>query len=218
MIIKIGKASDNDYVIDNPFVSRHHARLIREKDGALVLEDVGSANGTFINGCEIAKKRISSTDEIRLGKDYILEIAEVLKCNNDYTEEFAALKKVYDDYIQEKVKIQSVNQFKTRIFQSIPFALIGVIGTVVGFFGGGIFEWYGKIGLLIVILAPSIGIYLGAKQAARIPDQLQKLSNQFKIDYVCPKCGTFLGEIPWESLHNRKQCPVQSCKAKWADE
>jgi rubrerythrin len=58
-----------------------------------------------------------------------------------------------------------------------------------------------------------IGIYMGAKQAAKAPKMLQDLANQFKIDYVCPKCGTFLGEIPWESLANKKQCP--SCKARW---
>ena len=119
----------------------------------------------------------------------MLNISEALKSNNDYSEEFAALKQVYDNYIQAKVKIHSSNQFKTRLFQSLPFALPGVVGVVVG-----------------------------AKQSAKIPQLLQDLTNQFKIDYVCPKCGTFLGEIPWESLRNRKQCPMPSCKAKWVSE
>jgi hypothetical protein len=64
-------------------------------------------------------------------------LSEVLKYNNDYSDEFAALKKVYDDYIQAKVKIQSSNQFKTRLFQSLPFALPGIVGVVIGFLGKG---------------------------------------------------------------------------------
>ena len=47
--VLIGRRSDNDVVIDEPQISRHHARLVRA-DGALYLEDLASANGTFIDG------------------------------------------------------------------------------------------------------------------------------------------------------------------------
>ena len=215
MIITIGKANDNVYVADDSQVSRHHARLVSEPDGSWLLEDLDSTNGTFVNEAQIARKLISKSDQIRLGEHFTLTLSDLLKAGNDYSEEFAKLKTVYDHYIQEKVRIQSSNQFKTRLMQSLPFALPGVIGVVVGFLGKGSPTLFG-LSLLITIVAPTVGIYLGAKQAAKIPMQLQALANQFKIDYVCPKCGTFLGEIPWESLLNRKQCPVSSCKAKWA--
>lgn len=217
MIITIGKAADNDFVVDDPHVSRHHARLIREPDGSLVLEDAGSTNGTFVNEIQVVRKHVVPTDTIRLGDRYILPIAEALKSGNDYSEEFAALKEVYERYISDKVRIQSSNQFKTRLLQSLPFALPGVIGVVAGFFGKGSPGLFG-ISLFIAICAPTIGIYLGAKQAAKIPRQLQEIANRFKIDYVCPKCGTFLGEIPWESLRNRKRCSVPGCGAKWVSD
>ena len=217
MIIRIGKASDNDFVVNDPHVSRYHAKLIREGGGCWLLEDLGSTNGTFVNGAQIIKKHVTPSDKIRLGDHYVLNISEALKSNNDYSEEFAALKQIYDDYIQAKVKIQSSNQFKTRLFQSLPFALPGVVGVVIGFLGKGSPELFG-LSLFITICAPTVGIYLGAKQSAKIPQLLQDLTNQFKIDYVCPKCGTFLAEIPWESLRNRKQCPMPSCKAKWVSE
>ncbi|WP_102408728.1 FHA domain-containing protein [Parabacteroides bouchesdurhonensis] len=217
MVIKIGKSDDNDFIIDDPHVSRHHARLLHETDGYWFLEDAGSTNGTFVNGSQIIKKRVTPTDIVKLGSDYSIAVSDILKYNNDYSEEFAALKKVYDDYIQAKVKIQSSNQFKTRLFQSLPFALTGIVGVIIGFLGKGSSELL-IISLFITICAPTIGIYLGAKQSAKIPQQLQDIANQFKIDYVCPKCGTFLGEIPWESLRNRKQCPVSSCKAKWVND
>ena len=216
MIIKIGKAVDNNFIVNDPHVSRHHAQLIHKEEG-WILEELNSTNGTFVNGVQIVKKYVALTDTIKLGDNYVLDISEVLKFNNDYSEEFLALKKVYDNYIQEKVRIQSANQFKTRIFQSLPFALPGIIGIIIGFLGERN-PLLLVVSLFIAICAPTIGIYLGAKQSAKIPLLLQDLVNQFKIDYVCPKCGTFLGEVPWESLRNRKQCPVSSCKAKWVSE
>ena len=217
MIIKIGKADDNDFIVNDPHVSRHHARLLREDHDYWLLEDLGSTNGTFVNGHQIVKKRVALNDIVRLGDNYTLKIAEALKSNNDYSEEFAALKQVYDTYIQAKVKIQSSNQFKTRLLQSMPFALLGIIGVMVGFLGKSNPELFG-ISLFITICAPTVGIYLGAKQSAKTPQLLQDIATQFKIDYVCPKCGTFLGEIPWESLRNKKQCPIPTCKAKWVSE
>ena len=216
-MITIGKANDNEYVVNDPSVSRHHAQLTYEEEGHWILEDLGSTNGTFVNEIQIARKQVTSKDVIKLGDSYVLNLAEVLKANNDYSEEFAALKQVYDNYIQAKIKIQSSNQFKTRLLQSLPFALPGIIGVLIGFSGKGSPALF-AISLFITICAPTVGIYWGAKQSAKIPKLLQDLTNQFKIDYVCPKCGTFLGEIPWESLRNRKHCPVSSCKAKWVSE
>ncbi|MDR0844647.1 MAG: FHA domain-containing protein [Tannerella sp.] len=214
MIIRIGKAEDNDFVVDDAYVSRYHAKLIRDENGTLFLEDANSTNGTFVNGDRIIRKKISASDVIKLGEQYTLNIREVLKYDNDYSEEFAALKEVYDSYIKEKIRIQSSNQFKTRLFQSLPFAFIAVAGVVIGFAGKGN---HGVliVSLLLGICTPTAGVYLGAKQSAKIPELLQNIANHFKIDYVCPKCGAFLGEIPWESLANKKQCPVSSCKAKW---
>ncbi len=216
-MIKIGKANDNDYIVTDPHVSRHHAQLIQEGNGLWLLEDLCSTNGTFVNGQQIAKKRVTSTDDIRLGDNCSVSLSDILRSKNDYSEEFAALKEVYDKYIELKVKIQSSNQFKIRLLQSLPFALPGIIGVVLSFLVKGSPLMIG-ISLFVVICAPTIGVYLGAKQSAKVPQQLQDIANQFKIDYVCPKCGTFLGEIPWESLKNRKNCPVGSCQAKWTND
>ena len=215
MIIRLGKATDNEVVADHPHVSRHHARLTRDQEGRLLLEDLGSTNGTFVNDAQVLRKYVVPTDRVRLGDASEWLVSEILKYNNDYSAEFELLKQVYDDYVDAKVKIQSANQFKTRLLQSLPFAIPGIVGVIVGFLGKGSMTWF-SVSLLITVCAPMIGIYLGAKQSARTPAQLQALANQFKIDYVCPKCGTFLGEVPWESLRNRKQCPA--CKAKWVSE
>ena len=214
MKITIGKTEDNTFVIKEPDVSRYHATLTREDNGDLLLEDLGSTNGTFVNGTQIIKKKVLAEDKVAFGTNYGLYVSELLKCDNDYSEEFTSLKSIYDKYIREKIRIQSKNQFKTRLFQSLPFALIGVFGILMNFLGK-ISNNLFVISLIIAISAPVFGIYFGARQAAKIPGLLQNLSNQFKINYVCPKCGAFLGEIPWESLQNKKKCHIPSCKAKW---
>ena len=155
------------------------------------------------------------SDKIVLGSNFLLNISEVLKSNNDYREEFAALKPVYDEFVVQKVRIQSATTFRARLFQALPFALPGIIGVVIGFSGKGSPLFLG-LSLLVAVCAPAAGVYFGAKQAAKAPQLLQDLSHQFKIDYVCPKCGNFLGEIPWESLANKKHCQAPGCKAKWS--
>jgi DNA-binding NtrC family response regulator len=50
--VSIGKATDNDVVIDEPTVSRNHLQLVRQGDRFLV-KDLGSTNGTFIDGAQV---------------------------------------------------------------------------------------------------------------------------------------------------------------------
>src|SRR5436190_23635626 len=47
--LAVGRAPDNDLVLEDVSVSRHHARLSVE-GGRLTVEDLGSANGTFVAG------------------------------------------------------------------------------------------------------------------------------------------------------------------------
>jgi len=51
-VVTIGSSSRNDVVIDDPTVSRHHAR-IELRGGELVICDLGSTNGTTVDGVRI---------------------------------------------------------------------------------------------------------------------------------------------------------------------
>ena len=48
--IRIGREQDNDIVVDNLVVSRYHAELRTTRDGSFELFDLGSQNGTFVDG------------------------------------------------------------------------------------------------------------------------------------------------------------------------
>ena len=63
----IGRAADNDVVLDDPTVSNHHARL-SWSGAALVIEDLSSANGTFVDGQAVKSVRARPGVELRCGQ------------------------------------------------------------------------------------------------------------------------------------------------------
>ena len=63
-----GRDYDAAVWIDDPSVSRHHARIV-VGEGEAILEDLGSKNGTLVNGEAIdAPTKLSDGDEIRIGR------------------------------------------------------------------------------------------------------------------------------------------------------
>jgi DNA-binding winged helix-turn-helix (wHTH) protein len=62
----IGRAPDATIQCDAAGVSRHHARIL-VCEGIATLEDLGSKNGTYLQGARITSARLSNGDEIRLG-------------------------------------------------------------------------------------------------------------------------------------------------------
>ena len=71
----IGRGADADVIVDNTAISRQHASL-ELKDGKYILSDLGSLNGTFVNGKKISSaETIELNDTIRLGK-FKLSVSE----------------------------------------------------------------------------------------------------------------------------------------------
>src|SRR3954470_425358 len=64
--VLIGRTSECDVVLYDPGVSRKHARIFGEGEGYFV-EDMGSSNGTKVNGSIIKKKLLADGDAISLG-------------------------------------------------------------------------------------------------------------------------------------------------------
>src|SRR2546423_15327236 len=63
----IGRESDADLVLEDSQVSRHHAQ-VSPGDGYATVEDLGSANGTFVNQAELhAPARLDPGDELLIG-------------------------------------------------------------------------------------------------------------------------------------------------------
>lgn len=70
---RIGRGYDNDVVVDDPYVAPNHLRVFRDEAGQLVAEDMGSVNGTFLDGNRSRSSRIviNGKDTIRIGQTTI---------------------------------------------------------------------------------------------------------------------------------------------------
>ncbi len=68
--VTIGRAPDNDIPIDNLAVSNYHARVYVEA-GSLVVEDLNSLNGLFLNDIRVERAMLKDGDAILIGKHHI---------------------------------------------------------------------------------------------------------------------------------------------------
>lgn len=66
--MQIGRSPENDVILDEPGVSRFHARLMFD-NGTLWVREAGSRNGVFVNGQRVAEHRaLSVGDVIRIAE------------------------------------------------------------------------------------------------------------------------------------------------------
>jgi hypothetical protein len=69
----IGRGKDRDLVLDAPSVSRHHARL-EARGASVIVEDLGSSNGTLLNGRRIERpEAVQEGDELAIA-DFVLRL------------------------------------------------------------------------------------------------------------------------------------------------
>lgn len=65
--LTIGRWEDNDVVVDDERVSKHHAELVRNADGTIQLFDSNSTAGTFVNGERVRSRTILHGDKLAFG-------------------------------------------------------------------------------------------------------------------------------------------------------
>jgi predicted component of type VI protein secretion system len=63
----IGRSAQSSVQVADPEVSRNHC-LLEQREGALVIRDAGSTNGTFVNGLRVGEAILASGDRVSLGR------------------------------------------------------------------------------------------------------------------------------------------------------
>jgi pSer/pThr/pTyr-binding forkhead associated (FHA) protein len=68
--LRLGRSPDNDIILRDPATSGHHARVERRGDTFWIV-DLGSTNGTLVNGEPIQEKELNSGDRVTIGQNAV---------------------------------------------------------------------------------------------------------------------------------------------------
>ncbi|MBW5485499.1 ABC transporter ATP-binding protein/permease [Streptomyces bambusae] len=78
-VLRIGRSPDSDLVLDDLQVSRRHAELVALADGGYEIVDVGSHNGTYLNGTRVTRSRIREGDIVGIGHSALCLVGDQLQ-------------------------------------------------------------------------------------------------------------------------------------------
>lgn len=218
MIFKIGRSSDNNFIIDHPTVSGLHAQIEISDQGDWTIRDMDSANGVLVNDVEVVSKKIQPNDRLQLGKyeinnqELIAKISEFKKNNQlDFSQEFNVVKEFYDEYNTKSSKLKSTYKIRPLLIRGgLTLAMMLIIF------------------LLPIKIDPSlrstlmviVGVVGGAIATLMVNDA--KLKNKLDLLYVqyskkirCPKCSFELINKSWMYWKEKGECP--KCNCSWKD-
>lgn len=199
---KIGRKPDNNYVINNPEVSKRHATLTQVSDNAFLLEDHNSTAGTRVNGVKIDRIVLGLNDEFQVASVTIKVKAIVNPPPKPAP--LPSLPSVQAIFIQtEFLKLESIwnAHKKVQTISAVTSLAITAAGTLIG-------------GTLV----PGMGALLGgtfAKLGTMIidkPEAIKVIEYEFKEKYICPKCQSHFGNTPFSDLKKQNKCPNHRCK------
>ncbi len=200
--IKIGRNSNNTIIIDNRKIGREHAELLQIAENKYIIKDLGSTNGTFVNDRRTRQAEVNERSNLQFA-DFTVDIKLLLlKLNSDdynksinYSEleelkkiisEFEKLEQVYEKYKADKRNIERKGGLKKTGLRA-GLTLIPFVGNAIGIMAGG---------------------------ALDVRKDLEELNENFKKEYVCPKCYKFFGAEPYENIQKRGYCFY--CKTKFS--
>ncbi|MCA9249234.1 MAG: FHA domain-containing protein, partial [Planctomycetales bacterium] len=84
--VLIGRDASNAIHLQDTEASRRHAEL-RRHEGAYTLTDLGSSNGTFVNGRRIESRELASGDRVQFGRSLLLYTATATRSPEDLSQE-----------------------------------------------------------------------------------------------------------------------------------
>ncbi len=70
-VTTVGRHPDSDIFLDDVTVSRRHAELVRH-DGTITVNDLGSLNGSYVNGERVDRRTLGTGDEVQIGRFKLL--------------------------------------------------------------------------------------------------------------------------------------------------
>jgi pSer/pThr/pTyr-binding forkhead associated (FHA) protein len=241
--IIVGRQGTQPFPITDPRVSRKHLKVTVKDDGKIVVEDLGSSGGTFVNNEKIIKKVVSSNTVVRLGPELNIKIADILQVPVTATPAIAksnmatnvvptttrpkapakrqeitapSTTKSYSIWHLKKIYYDYQNALDEIDYQAKSIMNKRMNSSL---YSMGAAVAGGEIGAVIRI-AGLVSTLVTTHKAKKFDAQglKKELLAQFQKDYVCPnpECHRFINITPYSLLAQHPCCPY--CKAKWTEE
>lgn len=224
MEIIVGRKGNQAFTITDMSVSGKHLKLTTLPDGNVEVEDLGSSNGTFIDGVRIIKKVVSRNTTIQLGSKYTFKVSDVFpkapqvstsQQSNSLAQpkpvpEYSIkhLRLIWDEYEETIANIREKSQQMGKK-RMIPMMLGSFSGLISAFVGPGAF-------VTIPIAVVSFIFMFKAYNEKDTSHEDTKAAKDTLINkYVCPnpECHRSLPHQDYSLLSQNTNCPY--CKCKW---
>ena len=184
-------------------ISEQHCRMDFNKE-SIRLKNLDINNFTYVNGQAVESKAITRKDKIELGGSRYPLPWEAIDAIVPPVADIRPLQQVWDEYEHQNVKLQ-VDERKFNALRSAT-GLITMAAIALSIATGGRSAWYMMLYTLAIII--SLAFFVKAyRDSSKIPQKRQELSHHFQRDYVCPHCGRFLGNQPYQLLAQNDYCP-----------
>lgn len=227
----------NTMLVQNQFTSGKHCRIFSDDAANLVyIEDLGSLNGTYVNGQQIVRYMITANDEILLGgnKGYKTTLGAILKAfeeqkKKEQSENAAEngqsvskepetieclemLRKIESDF--QKAELDANDKLSSlMMMRIIPTSLIGTLTAGAALFVPADLKTYVSIvGGIVTILVLLLALKWTSKKSRKIKEAQIKMKENLHYSYACPGCRHSLVGRPWVVLSQDKVCPY--CRKK----
>jgi len=126
----IGRAADCDISIKDSRISRHHLQIALE-GGQAIIEDLGSTNGTFVNGERVAKHVLQNGDQVHISSDTLFKFArggeaeQILLREMHQMANYDAVTGIHNKHVFEK-RIKEEFSFALRKKQPLSLLMIDI--------------------------------------------------------------------------------------------
>ena len=115
--VVIGRDATCDLQMRDIGISRAHAKIYKTSAGDSIIEDLGSTNGTYINGEQVVKRPLNDGDRVQLGRTTILKFS----LSDDLEENFQ--KQMYESAVRDGLtKMYNRQYFDERLASEFSYA------------------------------------------------------------------------------------------------
>ena len=208
-----------------PAENTAHCKIEVDSIGNLTVTNLKPQNVTYVNGTEIVSKKVKSNGTIELGKDkYSINVGTIVETAKKIVDSVLPpppaecsirhLEKVWKKYHGGNIEMAKEQQHMAAKQSLTPILTVGS-GVAVS-----VFAFISPFAMVIGIPISAYGVFLmyknyKARKNDTTIDDKEMLSADFERNYVCPKCGHFLGYRSFFLVSQDKKCIY--CNAVWSD-